>query len=74
MNVFGILGIPDCAVQGCPNPGIVKVEVEGRNGKIWAYLCVLCMSEIGECLGHLSTAAHEKLPMLPAEQGLDRVE
>lgn len=65
MNPFGFLGVPDCSVKGCGNPGIVKVMIEGSEGKVWAHLCVLCMGETVECLGELSKIAHEKMPLLP---------
>lgn len=64
MNLLAFLGIPDCAVYGCPHPGIVKLELEGENGKVWTHLCVGCLGEIGPCLGKLAQAAHEEVTLL----------
>lgn len=64
MNLLAFIGIPDCAVYGCGSPGIVKIEIEGENGAVWANLCVGCMGEIRSCLGRLSKAAHEDVPLL----------
>lgn len=64
MNLLAFLGIPDCAVHDCPNPGLVKIEIEGENGRVWAHLCISCLGKIGPCFGGLSTAAHEEIPLL----------
>lgn len=59
MNFFSFMGWPDCAKQGCPNPGLVKVELEGPAGPLWAHLCVLCMAEIRSCMATLSEVQNE---------------
>jgi hypothetical protein len=64
MNLLAFIGIPDCAVQDCRNPGIVKVEVESDSGKVWAHLCIGCLKEVGPCLESLSKTAHEDPPLL----------
>ncbi len=66
MNLLTFCGIPDCAVKGCGNPGIVKLEVEGSHGPIWAYLCIFCAAtEAPDCLVNLSQIANEELPKIP---------
>lgn len=64
MNLFAFLGIPGCAVHDCGMPGIVKVEIEGENGRFWANLCIGCMASVGPCLETLSKAAHEAAPLI----------
>lgn len=64
MNLFAFLGIPGCAVHGCQNPGLLRIELEGERGKVWAHLCIGCLGEVGPCLGELSHVAHEEVPLL----------
>jgi len=68
MNLLAFLGIPDCGVYGCQNPGIVRVEIEGENGKAFADLCIACLPKFGPVLHGVSQAAHEELPLLESEE------
>jgi len=69
MNLLAFLGIPDCAVHGCPNPGIVRLEIEGEAGKAFADLCIACLPKFGPVLHGVRQAAHEELPLLENEEG-----
>jgi len=71
MSLFSMFGWPDCAKSGCPNPGLVKVELDGPAGPIWADLCITCLGEMKGCLSSLeevqkeAEAAEEQIPKEP---------
>lgn len=59
MSLFSFMGWPDCAKTGCGNPGLVKVELDGPAGPLWAHLCIACMAEMKNCLATLEGAQKE---------------
>jgi hypothetical protein len=68
MSLFSMFGWPDCAKTGCGNPGLVKVELDGPAGPLWAHLCITCLAEMRQCLTSLEGVQKE------AEQAEEQLE
>jgi hypothetical protein len=65
MSFLSFLGWPDCAATGCGNPALVRVELDGPAGPIWADLCFSCMGEFKRILGTLEDVQKESEDALP---------
>jgi hypothetical protein len=63
-QLFGLLGIPKCAKDGCSFPGIIRFEFEDGNGPVWADLCPLCLPEVKKCLGEMGAVMKERKQVL----------
>lgn len=63
-QLFGLMGIPKCAKDGCSLPGIIRFEFEDNHGPVWADLCPLCLPEVKKCLGEMSGIMRERKEVL----------
>lgn len=63
-QLFGLLGIPKCAKDGCSFPGIIRFEFEDDHGPVWADLCPLCLPEVKKCLGEMGAVMKERKQLL----------
>jgi hypothetical protein len=59
---------PSCAKKGCPWPAAFKVQMENDAGPFSAYLCLMCIIEVKQCLAELSAVGEEQLRLLEQEQ------
>lgn len=54
-----MFGLPDCAVNGCPWPGIVEIRLTDDSGPITAHVCPLCVRKTPELLKAISSLREE---------------
>jgi hypothetical protein len=66
-----MLGLPPCSGQGCPWPGIFKIEFIDTIGEVTAYVCPFCFIKLPKLLNEMFEVRQERKLLMHDKEHVD---